>query len=339
MRIAINGFGRIGKNFLYAILEDKRAQEVLDIVIINTKATDAQATAHMFKYDSLMGTYDGTVAVEASMLSIDNKKIMLSSHIDPQELPWKKLAIDVVVDCSGAFTKREKAIAHLDCGADTVIISAPAEGDDITIIPGVNQHAYNKRKHKIISLGSCTTNALLPTLKIIDDNFGIRAGFMTTAHAYTNSQALLDREGSIDDLRKGRAAAINIIPTSTGASSQIKKVLPHLGDRVHAVSLRVPVAKVSLLDFTFVSTKELSTHVLHDVFRQAQEETFKGIVAITFEQLVSSDYSGNSHSVIIDGLLTDVVTQNMGKIFGWYDNEWAYSVRLKDFLLDIASQF
>lgn len=333
MRIAINGFGRIGKNFLWAILEDPIAREQIEVVVINSKSNDSAVAAHLFKYDTLMGTYPGTVGIgQHNTLIIDGKEIMLTAILEPEKLPWKEYNIDFVVDCSGAFTDREKAELHLKAGAKKVLISAPAHGDDVTIIPGVNLEEYDHKKHYIISLGSCTTNAFLPVLKVIHENFGIIHGLMTTAHAYTNSQVLLDSEASPKDLRRNRAAALNIVPTTTGASSQVKKVMPILGDKVDAISIRVPVGKVSILDFSFVAEQEISVDKINHAFREAQTGDLEGILLVDDNYLVSSDFNGNGHSVIIDAPMTKALGK-LGKVYGWYDNEWAYSVRLKDFLL------
>lgn len=332
MRIAINGFGRIGKTFLRTILQDTQALKKIEIVAINLGPADKKLVAHLFKYDTLMGTYQGNVAFENDFLLIDDIKIAIFAESNAQLLPWKKLAIEWVVDCSGHYTKRERAEEHIKAGAQKVLISAPAQGDDVTIIPGVNMDVYDSKKHAIVSLGSCTTNAFLPMLKVLDEIGGLQKIFMTTTHAYTNTQALLDVD--LGDARRSRAAALNIVPSSTGATATVGKVLPHLADRVQGISIRVPVAKVSLLDITFEAKKELSVAVLHQAFKQAATTTLRGILTTTNEELVSSDFSGNSHSVIVDETLTQAMG-SMGKVFGWYDNEWGYSERLKDFLLMI----
>lgn len=333
MKIAINGFGRIGRTFLRTILEDETAKKKLSVVAINVGPANIDFTAHMFKYDTIMGTYKGAVSLEGNTLVIDNHGIQLFAESDASALPWKDLAIDWVVDASGAYTKREKAEQHIKAGAKKVLITAPATDEDISIIPGINTQAYDPKKHAIVSLGSCTTNAFIPMLKVIHDAFGISNGFMTTVHAYTNSQVLLDVEAK--SLRLSRAAALNMIPTTTGASKMLAKVLPELGSAIKATSLRVPVDIVSLIDLTVVTQKTASAQSINAAFDTAARSSLRHILQITQEPLVSSDFKGNPHSVIIDGLSTDVIG-NTAKIVGWYDNEWGYSQRLKDFLMSIT---
>lgn len=329
--IAINGLGRIGKNFLRSVMQDKNALQLLKIVAINIGPGDLNATAHLFKYDTLLGTYAGTVTLDGDILTIDGYSIKLLKELDPALLPWKSLAIDWVVECTGKFTKREGAQKHLQAGAKAVLVSAPCNGDDVTIIPGVNDAAYDPKKHTIVSLGSCTTNALIPMLKVLRDKLGYKNGFMTTVHAYTNNQVLLDVDGH--DLRRDRAAALNIIPTTTGATKSVAKVLPDLADKINGCSLRVPIAKVSIVDLAFESNGVVTVDAINNAFKNAaQDGPLKGILGITHEQLVSSDFNNTHYSVVIDGLLTQA-QGTMGKVFGWYDNEWGYSVRLKDFLL------
>lgn len=332
MRIAINGFGRIGKNFLRTILQDPHASKKIEVVAINIGPSDKKLIAHLFKYDTLMGTYPGKVSLEGDFLTVGAMKIAVLDQANAELLPWKKLGIDWVVDCSGHYTKREKTEQHIKAGAKKVLISAPANGDDVTIIPGVNNTAYNPEKHTVISLGSCTTNAFLPMLKVLDDNFGLTKIFMTTTHAYTNTQVLLDVD--CGDARRSRAAALNIVPSTTGATATVSKVLPHLADMVQGMSVRVPVAKVSLLDITFEAKKEISVLLLNKAFEKAAAAPMRGILTTTKEELVSSDFSGNPHSVVVDETLTQAMG-SMGKVFGWYDNEWGYSERMKDFLLTV----
>jgi len=331
MRIAINGFGRIGKTFLRTILLDKQALKKITVAALNIGPSDKNLVGHLFKYDTLMGIYPGTVLFKNDFLIIDGYEIPILTEKDPEQLPWQKLAIDWVVDCSGKFTKREGAEKHVKAGAQKVLISAPAHGDDVTIIPGVNDEKFDNNNHTIVSLGSCTTNALLPTLKVLYDNLGLQKGFMTTVHAYTNSQALLD-VALDNDPRRARAAALNIVPTSSGATSSVAKIIPELADKINGCALRVPVGKVSIVDLSFESNKNLTVDEIHAAFNKAAQTTLQGILAITDEPLVSSDFSGNSHSVIIDATMTQTVG-SMGKVFGWYDNEWGYSQRLKDFLM------
>ncbi|MGB8367041.1 MAG: type I glyceraldehyde-3-phosphate dehydrogenase [Candidatus Babeliales bacterium] len=330
MRVVINGFGRIGRNFLRTVLQDEQANKKLKVVAINVGPAKVDCIGHMFKYDTLMGTYPGVVSMNGDEMIVDDHRIKIVSELDPQCLPWKQLNIDWVVECTGKFTCRDGAEEHLAAGAKYVLISAPAEGEDIAIVPGVNEKDFDKNKDHIVSLGSCTTNAFIPMLKVLHDSFGIEKGFMTTIHAYTNSQVLLDVNDT--DLRRARAAALNIIPTNTGAATMLCKVLPELDGRLSAMAVRVPLGKVSLIDLVFVAKRPLTVEAIHDVFTKAAQKTMNGIVDLTMEPLVSSDFDGNAHSVVIDGLLTQVNGQ-MGKLFGWYDNEWAYSTRLKDFLL------
>lgn len=335
LRVAINGFGRIGRNFLRSIMQDATALHKLRVVAINIGPAKREFVAHMFKYDSLLGTFHGNVALEGDELIVDAHRIKIIAESDPVHIQWNALSIDWVVECSGKFTKREGAQKHIAAGAQHVLISAPAHDEDITIIPGVNDAAFDPKKHHIVSLGSCTTNALAPTLKVLNDTFGIENSFMTTVHAYTNSQVLLDVETK--DLRRSRAAALNIIPTTTGATKVVAKVLPELAGRIDGCALRVPVAKVSLIDISFTSAKPISVPMINEAFHKAAcQGSMRSILGITNEPLVSSDFSGNPHSVIIDGLMTGTNGDHMGKVFGWYDNEWGYSVRLKDFLVSRA---
>jgi len=333
IRIAINGFGRIGRNFLRAVLQDDEATKKIEIVAINIGAARVSHVAHMFKYDTLMGTFPESVSMEDGMLQIGNRKITIIGELNPARINWSALGIHWVVECCGQFTCREDAAKHMESGAGCVLISAPAQDEDITIIPGVNDDAFDKKVCQIVSLGSCTTNALAPMLKVLHETFGIEHGFMTTVHAYTNAQVLLDVERK--DVRRARAAALNIIPTTTGASSLLGKVLPELEGRIDGLAIRVPVAKVSLIDLTFIAQKDVSVDALRSAFIKASTGSMKNILGVTDEQLVSSDFNGDDRSVVIDMPLLQAHGKS-GKVFGWYDNEWAYSVRLKDFLLMAA---
>ncbi|HSW74205.1 MAG TPA: glyceraldehyde 3-phosphate dehydrogenase NAD-binding domain-containing protein [Candidatus Limnocylindria bacterium] len=335
LRIAINGFGRIGRNFLRTLLQDAEVKHKITIAVINIGPAKLSMIAHMFKYDTLMGTYPGAVTLDGDHLVVDNYRIKIITAVDPSTIDWKAYSIDWVVEASGKFTQREGASKHLKAGARYVLITAPAQDEDVTIIPGVNDAAFDPQTHKIISLGSCTTNAFLPTLKVVHDAFTIQQCFMTTVHSYTNSQVLLDVEAK--DERRSRAAALNIIPSTTGAMKVMGKVIPELIGCVEAVALRVPVAKVSLIDVTFMVKKEVTVPLLYQVFEQAAQGDLQGILGITMEPLVSSDFGGDARSVIIDGKLTSTCGKTMGKIFGWYDNEWGYSCRLRDFLMEVAS--
>lgn len=336
VKIAINGMGRIGRNFLRILMLNSEIKKQIEVVAVNIGPADRAAAAHMFKYDTIMGTYPGTVSVEGNYLIIDGKKIILISESDPAKANWGALAIDWVVDCTGAFTDRARAQLHIDAGAKHVLISAPAHDEDVAIVPGVNEERYNSQSDKIVSLGSCTTNALMPTLKVLNDVFGITEGYMTTVHAYTNTQVLLDVEAD-SDLRRSRAAALNIIPTSTGAAKMVASIMPELKGKIDGMALRVPVAKVSLMDFAFTAQKKITREAINEAFIAAGNGCMKGILGFTNEPLVSSDFSGIQYSVVIDGLLTATVG-SLGKVYGWYDNEWGYCERLKDFLVYVSKK-
>lgn len=330
VKIAINGLGRIGRNFLRALLDDPTVAKTLQLVAINIGPANPDLIAYFLKYDTLIGPFKGNVRVENNSIIIDDKQIRLFAEKEPEKLPWGKLGIDWVVECSGHFTKAELARKHIQAGAKKVLISAPAKGEDVSIVPGVNQEKYNPSKDVIISLGSCTTNALVPLVKVLHDSFGIEQGYMTTAHAYTNSQVLLDVNDS--DPRKSRAAAVNMIPAHTGANEMVDVIMPELAGRIRGHAIRIPLPKVSLIDFTFRTRKSATVEQIHAAFKQIENSSMKGILSLTMEPLVSSDFNGCSYSVVVDGLLT-LADGNMGKVFGWYDNEWGYSNRLKDFLL------
>lgn len=334
MRIAINGFGRIGRNFLRTICADKDAQKKLEVVVINIGPADPHHVAHMFKYDTLLGAFPGSVAYENGFFMVNELKIKVLAVTDPKKLDWAADAIDWVVDASGRYTSQETARVHTDAGAKYTLITAPCKGDVPTVVPGVNDATVDLKKDHIFSLASCTTNAVAPMLKVLHEAFEVEQAFMTTVHAYTNSQVLIDVEAK--DLRTSRAAALNIIPTETGASRAIELVLPMLKGKVQATSIRVPVAKVSLIDLVVRTKKALTSESVNNAFEKAAQTNLKGIMVVTHEQLVSSDFSGNSASVIIDAPLTQA-DGTMSKAFGWYDNEWGYSTRLKDFLLKTAS--
>ena len=333
MKIAVNGFGRIGRNFLRAFLEDPQACKKAQIVAINIGPSNPHFVAHSFKYDTLLGVYSGTVAMEGDILVVDGHKIKIFAHTDPTQLPWKDLSVDWVVEATGKFVKKSEAQKHRDAGARAVLISAPSQDADVTVVMGVNESDFNKNEHTVVSAGSCTTNALVPMLQVILSSYKIQAAYMTTVHAYTNDQVLLDVDHK--SVRRGRAAALNIIPTTTGASSVVTKVFKELEGKIEGCALRVPVSKVSLCDLSFVADRTLDKNELNELFQKAQNAHLKGILSYTTEPLVSVDFSNNSHSVIIDGLMTETVG-TLGKVFGWYDNEWAYSCRLKDFLIKYA---
>lgn len=330
IRVAINGFGRIGRNLLRTILLDENAQNHVDVVAINLGPARIDFCAYMFKYDTLMGTYPGIVEMDGDFLIVDGKKIKILTECDPRLTNWQNFSIDWVVESSGHFTDRDGAQKHIEAGAKYVLISAPAKKEDAVIIPGINENTFDKSKHHIVSLGSCTTNAMMPMLKVLHDTFGIKQGSMTTVHAYTNTQVLLDVEDKTK--RRSRAAALNIIPTTTGAMKMLPRIIPELADVVQGIALRVPVGKVSLIDFSFYAGKKLTIDAIHTAFINAAKDQMRGIINLTMEPLVSHDYYGCNYSAMIDGTLTQAIG-SFGKVFGWYDNEWGYSERLKDFLI------
>jgi glyceraldehyde 3-phosphate dehydrogenase (phosphorylating) len=326
IRVGINGFGRIGRQSLKAMLERYPSQ--IEVVAIND-LTDTETNAHLFRYDSTYGRFDGEVTVaDNNDIAINGKQIKVFQQKDPAQIPWDDVGAEVVVESTGFFTDADKAKAHLHGGVKKVIISAPAKGEDITIVLGVNEDKYDPAKHNIISNASCTTNCLAPAAKVIQDTYGIDRGMMTTVHSYTNDQRLLDVVHK--DLRRARAAAQNIIPTTTGAARALALVIPELKGRFDGFSLRVPTATVSVVDFVALINKPATTEAVNDAFKQAAAGHLKGILDYTDEPLVSSDFRGDAHSSIIDGLSTMVLGDNMVKVIAWYDNEWGYSSRVAD---------
>ncbi|MDB5060141.1 MAG: gap [Chloroflexi bacterium] len=330
-RIGINGFGRIGRQSLRAILE--RHPNEIEVVVVND-LTDTKTNAHLFKYDSTYGVFDGDVQAEESALVVNGHHVAVVAQRDPAQIPWKDFGVDIVIESTGIFTDASKAAAHLEGGAKKVIISAPATGEDITVVLGVNEEKYDPEKHKIISNASCTTNCLAPVAKVVHETFGIVRGLMTTVHSYTNDQKILDQVHK--DLRRSRAAAANIIPTSSGAALALALVIPELKGKFDGFSLRVPTMTVSVVDF--VAELESSTDVagLNGVLKEAAEGPLKGILAYTDLPLVSSDFRGDSHSSIVDGLSTMSLGGNMVKVIAWYDNEWGYASRVSDLAAFIA---
>ncbi|MBS1987589.1 type I glyceraldehyde-3-phosphate dehydrogenase [Candidatus Dependentiae bacterium] len=329
IKIAINGFGRIGRAFLRTILSNPNACAQLNVVAINIGPSSTDNIAHLFKYDSIMREFPGTISFQDNLLSINQKKIQIFAQKDPALLPWQKLHIDWVVDASGCFTTRQAAQEHINAGAKKVLITAPGTDEDITIIPGVNHNSYDASKHHIVSLGSCTTNCFAPMVQVLKNNFTLTSGLMTTVHSYTNDQVLLDV--AHHDPRRARAAACNIIPTKTGADKVITKLFPELEGKIKATSLRVPTAIVSIVDFTFTTQEPLSKEAINESFEKASHLN-KNIIQYIDIPLVSSDFIGNTHSCIFDSLLTQVVGTT-GKVFAWYDNEYGYSSKLTDFLI------
>ena len=303
IRVAVNGFGRIGRNFVRAIMSDHRAGEAITIAAINVGPANRDMIAYMFKYDTLMGTYPGQVTYANNSLTIDNQDIAILAEPDPTLINWKKYNVDWVVESSGKCIRREQAQSHLLAGAKGVLITAPAVDEDISIIFGVNDHLFDKSIHTIVSLGSCTTNAFMPMLAVLISSFGIQRAFMTTIHAYTNTQVLLDVEAK--NPRLSRAAPLNIVPASTGASQMIKKIMPEVADLVTTFSFRVPVPKVSLIDLTVITTtSNLTNEIIHAAYKKAMSTTMKGILSITTDPVVSSDFNGSGYSVVLDSLLT-----------------------------------
>ncbi len=332
-KIGINGFGRIGRQVLRTIRE--YYPDKLDVVAVND-LFDPATNAHLFKYDTNYGQFPGTVEVAGEKLIVDGNEIKVFAERDPSKLPWGDLGVQIVIESTGVFKEGPLAAAHLKGGAKKVIISAPAKKEDVTIVLGVNEDWYDPRKHHIISNASCTTNGLAPVAKIVNDQFGIVKGLMTTIHAYTSGQRLLDMGHK--DLRRARAAAMNIVPTTTGAARAIGVVIPDLAGKLDAFAIRVPTSTVSLIDLTVEIENETTTDKLREAFKTAAEGPLKGILGYTEEPLVSVDYKGDPRSSIVDAQFTQVILGNMAKVVSWYDNEWGYSVRLADLANYIAER-
>ena len=329
-RIAINGFGRIGRMvFRKAILENE-----IDVVAINA-CYPAETLAHLIKYDTNHGIFQGEVVAEENSLLVNGKRVQLFATRDPLELPWKDLGIDIVIEATGKFNARDKAALHLDAGAKKVILTAPGKNEDITIVMGVNEDKLNIEQHDIISNASCTTNCLAPVAKILDEKFGIINGLMTTVHAYTNDQKNIDNPHK--DLRRARACGQSIIPTTTGAAKALSLVLPQLAGKLHGMSLRVPTPNVSLVDLVVDLKRDVTVEEINEAFAQAAKDELKGILDITNEPLVSIDFNTNENSAIIDALSTMVIGNNKVKILAWYDNEWGYSCRVVDLVKHVAN--
>ncbi|MEO8032148.1 MAG: type I glyceraldehyde-3-phosphate dehydrogenase [Gemmatimonadota bacterium] len=333
VKIAINGFGRIGRNVL-RVAEAVGTNEI-EIVAVND-LTDTTTLAHLLKYDSVHGKFAGTVAAEADGLKVNGRSIKVFSQKDPAALPWKDLGVDIVLESTGLFTDREKAAKHLTAGARKVVISAPAKQEDITVVVGVNHEKYDPKTHHVISNASCTTNCLVPVVKVVLDNFGFVNGFMTTVHSYTNDQNILDLPHK--DLRRARAAALSIIPTTTGAAKATGLVLPEVKGKIDGVSLRVPTADVSVVDLTCTVGKPTTIEEVNNAFKAAAEGKLKGVLAVSHEPLVSVDYIGNLFSSTVDLALTNVIDGTLVHVSSWYDNEMGYSARCVDLLRYIASR-
>ena len=331
-RIGINGFGRIGRQSMKALME--RYPREIEVVAVND-LTDTKTNAHLLKYDSTYGRFPGEVEATADSLIVNGHSIKVISQRDPAQIPWGDMGIDLVIESTGLFTDANKAAAHIKGGAKKVIISAPAKGEDLTIVLGVNDAMYDPAKHHIISNASCTTNCLAPAAKVINDTFGIEKGLMNTIHSYTNDQRILDQVHK--DLRRARTAGANIIPTSTGAARALALVIPELKGRFDGMSLRVPTVTVSVVDFVATLRKETNKDEVNQAFKDAAAGPLKGILDFTDEPLVSTDFRGDSHSSIIDGLSTMAIG-NMIKVIAWYDNEWGYSSRVADLTHFIAQK-
>ena len=325
IRVGINGFGRIGRQVTRAIGE--RYPQQLEVAAVNDLA-DAKTNAHLFKYDTNYGIYPGVVETRNGSLVIDGKEVRVFAERDPGKIPWAEVGVELVVESTGLFTDASKAKAHIDGGAKKVIISAPAKGEDITLVLGVNDQNYDTSKHDIVSNASCTTNCFAPMVKVLNDSFGIEHGLMSTIHSYTNDQKILDQVH--EDLRRARAAAANIIPTSTGAAKAVGLVLPELNGKLHGMAFRVPTTTGSITDFVAVLSNNVTVEEVNGAFNKAASGHLKGILQYCDEPLVSSDFKGNAHSCIFDALSTIVMEGNMVKILGWYDNEWGYSCRTAD---------
>ncbi|MBI3975909.1 MAG: type I glyceraldehyde-3-phosphate dehydrogenase [Armatimonadetes bacterium] len=331
VRVGINGFGRIGRQALRAIRE--RSRGAAQVVAVNDIA-DLQTNAHLFRFDSNYGRYPGTVEARDGELVIDGDVIKVFQERDPAAIPWKAAGVDLVLESTGRFTQAEKARGHLAGGARKVVISAPAKGEDITLNMGVNHERYNPKAHTIVSNGSCTTNALSVTAKVLSREFGIKRGFMTTVHSYTNTQRILDVVG--ENLREARAAALNIIPAATGAAKAIFLVLPELKGKMHGMALRVPTPTVSIVDLVCELERNASAAEVNAAYRRASEEEMKGYLGYSEEELVSMDYKGSPYSGIVDAPLTTVLTDNFVKVLSWYDNEWGYACRVADLVRYMA---
>ena len=331
IKVGINGFGSIGRRFLRA---SKRAKNY-EVVALNDLA-DPSNLAYLLKYDSNYGTLDEDVTVQGQGLNVGGKYIHVFSQRDPANIPWRGLGVDIVLESTGRFTKKEQAVAHIESGgAKKVVISAPAKDEDITIVMGVNQDKYDPQKHHVISNASCTTNGLAPVAKVLDEVFGIERGLMTTIHAYTNDQVTLDFPHK--DFRRGRAAALNIIPTTTGAARAVSLVLPQLEGKINGMAFRVPTPTVSVIDLTCELSKSCDAQEINEAFEHAAANELKGILGISYEPLVSTDYKGMKESSIVDALSTQVIGDKMVKVIAWYDNEWGYSERLVDLITYIIS--
>jgi len=332
-KIGINGFGRIGRLAFRVI--NQHYSDKLEVAVVND-LTDAKTNAHLLKYDSNYGIYPGKVEVKDDAIVVDGRKTKVIAERDPAKIPWKDYGVDLVIESTGLFTDAAKASAHFQGGAKKVIISAPAKGEDITIVLGVNEEKYNPKQHHVISNASCTTNGIAPVVRVLHDNFGVTKGLLTTIHAYTNDQRLQDMYHK--DLRRARAAAMNIVPTTTGAARAVALVMPEIKGKLDGVAFRVPVPTVSLCDFVADLDKEVTVEQVNKAFQDAANGKLKGILEYCDEPLVSIDFKGNQHSSIFDALSTMVLAGHMVKVLAWYDNEWGYSCRLADLVIYVLSK-
>ena len=332
VKVGINGFGRIGRNILRAARQQDADIEFVAVNDLTTPAT----LAHLLKYDTILGHFPGTVSVDGETIVVDGKPIKVLAEREPGNLPWRELGVDIVVESTGKFTDATKARAHIDAGAKKVIISAPAKNEDLTVVLGVNEKAYDPAVHHILSNASCTTNCLAPVAKVLSDSFGVEYGLMTTVHAYTNDQVILDFPHK--DLRRARAAALAIIPTTTGAAKAVALVLPELKGKFHGMALRVPVPDVSLVDLTVILSKAATVEQVNAAFREAAAGPLKGILGVSDEPLVSADYLHEPQSTVVDLLSTMAVGERFMKVLAWYDNEWGYSCRVVDLVDYVAKR-
>jgi glyceraldehyde 3-phosphate dehydrogenase len=325
IKVGINGFGRIGRNIMRAAMDDSS----IDIVAVND-LTNADTLAHLLKYDSILGNLKADISAKGDKITVNRDEFQVLSVKDPSQLPWKSLGVDIVFESTGIFTNRDGATKHLTAGAKKVVITAPAKGPDLTVVLGVNEDKYDPAKHHIISNASCTTNCLAPIAKVLHETFGIRKGWMTTIHSYTNDQQLLDLPHK--DLRRARAAALSIIPTTTGAALAVGEVLPELKGRLDGISMRVPTPNVSVVDLAVIVDKKTTPEEVNAAFKAAADGKLKGILEYTEEKLVSVDFRGNPRSSIVDASYTSVMDSDFVKVLSWYDNEWGYSNRCVDLL-------
>ena len=332
-RIGINGFGRIGRLTFRAIKQHHNDE--LEIVAIND-LTDTRTNAHLLRWDSTYGPYSGKVEADEDSFTVDGKRVKVLAERDPGRIPWRDYGVDIVIESTGLFTDATRAAAHLEGGAKKVIISAPAKNEDATIVLGVNEDSYNPSRHKVISNASCTTNCIAPVVKVLHQSFGISKGLMTTIHAYTNDQRILDMYHT--DLRRARAAALNIIPTTTGAAKAVTMVIPELKGRVHGLAFRIPTPTVSVVDFVAELTRNVDVEEVNRALKTAADGALRGILEYCSEELVSTDFKGNPASSIVDAPSTMVIGGNMVKVLSWYDNEWGYSCRLADLAVYVAGK-